>query len=102
MDVNGLEHFVGVHIPVAPNRGRVDVLIAQSVLFLTVLEAVLEKREGVDLEETNYVLTRLGPIAIAERAGENSYFLGLLSAPKVNVDFSAEDDYNKLRRKCCY
>ena len=39
VDVSGLEHFVGVHIPVATERERVDVLLGQSdKALLTVLE----------------------------------------------------------------
>ena len=60
VDVTELKHFQGMHVPVAPNCNRIDVLIGQSdKLLLT----VLEEREGASSEEPNYVLTRLGPIA---------------------------------------
>ena len=99
MDVSGLEHFVGVHIPVAPERGRVDVMIGQSDKALL---TVLEEREGVNPEEPNYVLTRLGSIASGGRAGGNFCSSGSLSALRVNVNSSVEDDYNEIRGKCCF
>ena len=93
VDVSGLEHFVGVHIPVAPERGRMDVLIGQSDKALL---TVLEEREGVDSEEPNYVLTRLGPIASGGRASGNICSSGSLSA---HVNSSVENDYNKLKEE---
>ena len=96
MDVSGLEHFVGVHIPVAPERGRVDVLIGQSDKALL---TVLKELEGVDPEEPNYVLTRLGPIASGGRASGNLCSSGSLSALRVNVNSSVENDYNKLKEE---
>ena len=64
VDTSMLEHFDGVHIPVAPDWRHVDVLIGQSDKSLL---TVLEEREGMDLEEPNYVLTRLGLIASGGR-----------------------------------
>ena len=96
VDVSGREHFVGVYIPVAPERERVDVLIGQSDKALL---AVLEEREGVDPEKPNYVLTRLGPIASGGRAGGNLCSSGSLFALRVNVNSSVEDDYNKLKEE---
>ena len=68
VDISGLEHFVRVHTPVAPEWGRVDVLIEQSDKALL---TVLEERDGADPEEPNYVLTRLEPITSGGRAGRN-------------------------------
>ena len=64
VDISTQEHFDGVHIPVAPHRIRVDVLIGQSDKSLL---TALEKCEGTDPEEPNYVLTRLGPITSGSR-----------------------------------
>ena len=96
VDVSGLEHFVGVHIPVAPERRRVDVLIGQSDKALL---AVFEERESVDPEEPNYVLTRQGPIASGGRASGNLCSSGSLSVLRVNVNSSVENDYNKLKEE---
>ena len=83
VDVSELDHFEGVHIPVATERGSVDVLIGQSdKLLLT----VLEEREGADPEEPNYVLTRLGPIASGGMVDGNSCSSGSLSALRVKVE----------------
>ena len=46
LDVSKLDHFEGVHIPVAPEKGRVDVLIGESGKFLL---TVLDEREGAEL-----------------------------------------------------
>jgi len=55
--VNNLVHFIGVKIPVLSHRKSVDILIGQTdKLLLT----VLEKREGLNPDEPNYVLTHLG------------------------------------------
>ena len=51
----------GFMFRVAPGRRRVDVLIGQSDKSLL---TVLEEREGMDPEEPNYVLTRLGPLLV--------------------------------------
>ena len=64
VDTSTLEHFDGVHIPVAHDRRRVDVLIGQSDKSLL---TVLEEREDMDPEEPNYVLTRLGSITSGGR-----------------------------------
>ena len=83
VDVSELDHFEGVHIPVVPERGRVDVLIGQSdKLVLT----VLEEREGAYPEEPNYVLTRLGPIVSGGIVDRNFCFSGSLSALRVKVE----------------
>ena len=58
-----LEHFKGVKIPTIPEVNSVDILIGQPHKFLF---TVLEEREGARPEESNYVLTRLGPIASGE------------------------------------
>ena len=84
VDVTELKHFQGTHVPVAPERNRINVLIGQSdKLLLT----VLEEREGASPEEPNYVLTRLGPIASGGRVSASS---GSLSALRVQVE-SYED-----------
>ena len=96
VDVSGLELFVGVHIPVTPEPGRVGVLIGQSDKALL---TVHEEREGVDPEESNYVLTRLGTIASGRRAGGNLCSSESLSSLRVNVNSSVEDDYNELKEE---
>ena len=55
-----LEHFKGVKIPTIPEVNSVDILIEKPHKFL---RPVLEEREGARPEKSNYVLTRLGPIA---------------------------------------
>ena len=64
VDANALEHLDGVHILVAPGRGRIDVLIGKSAELLLTL---LQECEGGKPEEPNYVLTWLGPISSAWR-----------------------------------
>ena len=96
MDVSGSEHFVGVYITFATERGRVDVLIGQADKALL---TVFEKREGVDPEEPNYVLTRLGPVASGGRPGGNFCSLRSLSLLRVNVSSSVGNDYNKLKEE---
>ena len=65
-DENTLPHRVdiGVKIPTLPNRKNVDILIGQSDKSLLM---VVEEREGLDADEPNYVLTRLGPMASGGR-----------------------------------
>ena len=64
IDTSKLGHFRGVQIPVISYRKSVDLLIGQSdKLLLT----VLEEREGLNSNEPNYVLTRLGPMASGGR-----------------------------------
>ena len=82
MDTSTLEHFERVHIPVAPGRRRVDVLIGQSDKSLL---TVLEEREGMDPEEPNYVLTRLGPIASGGRVCGRLNSSNCLSTMRINV-----------------
>ena len=75
VDVTELKHFHGTHVPFAPERNRIDVLVGQSdKLLLT----VLEEREGASPEESNYVLTRLGPIASGGRVSASSGSLSIL------------------------
>jgi len=81
------KHFDGVHIPVIPGRERVDVLIGQSDKSLL---TVFEEREGVDPEEPNYVLTRLGPIASGGRVAGNRN-LNSLTALRVILESPAEE-----------
>ena len=66
VDTSALNNFDGVEIPVAPERERVDVLIGQSDKALL---TVLEEREGMDPEEPNFVLTRLGPVSSGTSGG---------------------------------
>ena len=95
VDVTELKHFQGTHVPVAPERNRIDVLIGQSdKLLLT----VLDEREGESTEEPNYVFTSLGPTASGGRVS-TSY--GSLSTLRVQVE-SYEDaarDCVKLRHE---
>ena len=54
-----LEYFKGVQISTIPEMNSADILIGQPHKFLlTILE-----REGACPEKSNYILTRLGPIA---------------------------------------
>ena len=70
VNVTRLEHFRGVKIPVISKRKNIDVLIGQSdKLLLT----VLEEREGLNPDEPNYVLTRLGTIASGGYASSGSH-----------------------------
>ena len=64
IDTSTLSHFRGVQIPVISYRKSVDLLIGQSDKFLL---TVLEEREGLNSNEPNYVLTRLGPMASGGR-----------------------------------
>ena len=64
VDTSNLKHFTGVKIPTLPNRKNVDILIGQSDKSLLM---VVEEREGLDADEPNYVLTRLGPVASGGR-----------------------------------
>ena len=69
VDATELKHFQGTHVPVAPERNRIDDLIGQSdKLLLT----VLEEQAGASPEELNYILTRLGPIASGGRVSASS------------------------------
>ena len=86
MDTTTLKHFQGVHIPVAPGRAHVDVLIGQADKSLL---AVLEKREGADPEEPNYVLRRLGPIASGGKISANTSSSNSLSTLRVNIQSKA-------------
>ena len=86
MDTTTLKHFQGVHIPVAPGRAHVDVLIGQADKSLL---AVLEEREGADPEEPNYVLTHLGPIASGGKINSNTSSSNSLSTLRVNIQSKA-------------
>ena len=69
VDTSNLKHFTGVKIPTLPNCKNVDILIGQSDKSLLM---VLEEREGLDADEPNYVLTRLGPVASGGRMNVRS------------------------------
>ena len=86
VDTTTLKHFQGVHIPVAPGRAHVDVLIGQADKSLL---AVLEDREGADPEEPNYVLTRLGPITSGGKINANTSSSNSLSTLRVNIQSKA-------------
>ena len=64
VDISEFEHFEGVEIPLAPERDRVDVLIGQSHKSLLTV-----------LQEPNFVLIHLGPVASCGRVPTkaNSY-----------------------------
>ena len=66
VDISRLQHFAGVKIPTLPDRKSVDILVGQSD---KVLLTVLAEREGLDPDEPNYVLTRLGPVVSGGRLG---------------------------------
>ena len=51
-------------IPTLPYRKSIDILVGQSDKILL---TVLAEREGLDPDEANYVLTRLGPVASGGR-----------------------------------
>ena len=82
MDTNGLEHFKGVEIPTIPQRKSIDILIGQTDKCLL---TVIEEREGLNHDDPNYVLTRLGPIASGGRISVKLYLRGTM---KVGVDAS--------------
>ena len=82
VDTNGLEHFKGVEIPTIPQRKSIDILIGQTDKCLL---TVIEEREGLNHDDPNYVLTRLGPIASGGRVSVKSYLRGTM---KVGVDAS--------------
>ena len=88
-----------MHIPVVPDRRRVNVLIGQCDKTLL---TVLEERESIDLEEPSYVFTRLGRIASGGRIGSMSKFSDPLSTFRINVDSSVGNlvcDNIKLREE---
>ena len=98
VDTSKLEQFDGVHIPVVPDRRRVDVLIGQSDKSLL---TVLEEREGMDAEEPNYVLARLGPIASGGRVCGHFGSSNCLYAMRINVGWvvNANCECAKLREE---
>ena len=96
VDISALEHFKSMHVPVAPDPKRIDVLIGQSNKQLF---TVLQEREGVSLEEPNYVLTRFGSIVSSGQVPAATS--GSLSALRVQVE-SSEDaarECAKLKRE---
>ena len=82
VDTNGLEHFKGVEISTIPQRKSIDILIGQTDKCLLI---VLEEREGLNHDNPNHVLTRLGPIASGGRISVKSCLRGTM---KVGVDTS--------------
>ena len=66
VNVEKLEHFLVVTIPVIGQRKSIDILIGQTDKSLL---TVLEERESKHPDHPNYVLTRLGPIASGGRLG---------------------------------
>ena len=57
VNVEKLEHFRGVTIPVIAQRKSIDILIGETDKFLL---TVLEERESKHPDHPNYELTRLG------------------------------------------
>ena len=91
VDTSMLGHFDGVHIPVAQERKRIDVLIGQSDKALL---TVLEERERGDPDEPNHELTRLGSIASGGRVDRKVDFSNSVTAQKVNVGPAEFDSYD--------
>ena len=66
INVNKLDHFKDIEIPTISSRKTIDILIGQTdKLLLT----VLEERESTNSDDSNLVLTRLGPFASGGRFG---------------------------------
>ena len=65
-NVEKLEHFRGVTIPIIAQCKSIDILIEQTDIPLL---TVLEERESKYPDHPNYVLTRLGPTASGGRLG---------------------------------
>ena len=85
-----------MHVPVAPDRQRIDFLIGQSDKQLL---TVLETCKGASPEEPNYVLTSLGPIASDGLVpADISDFLSALRVP-VNSYEDAARKCGELKRK---
>ena len=94
MDITTLEHFVGIEIPVAPNRECVDILIGQPDKALL---TVLEEPEGKNPHEPNFVLTRLGPVA---SGGRVPYGLDNFSSRKVSMKcVNVECEVGKMKQE---
>ena len=89
-----LRHFKGIKIPTNPQRQRIDILIEQTNKELL---TVLEEREGLKASESNYVLTRLGPIASGDHVEVRSNSHQVLKAI-VNVDCDTSE-CEELRQK---
>ena len=89
-----LRHFKGVKIPTIPQRQRIDILIEQTNKELL---TVLEEREGLKANESNYVLTQLGPIASVGHDEVRSDSHQVLKA-RVNVDCDTSE-CEELRQK---
>ena len=96
VNVNELDHFKAVHIPVAPERGRVDVLTEQSDNLLLI---VLKECKGADPERPNYVFMRPRLIASGSMVDKNSSFPGSLSALRVKAELPVEVDCDSTRLK---
>ena len=64
VNVEKIEHFQGVSIPVIAQRKSIDILIGKTDKSLF---TKLEERESNHPDHLNYVLTRLGPIASGGR-----------------------------------
>ena len=80
VNVQNLEHFKALKIPTILHRKTIDILIGQADKnFL----AVVEERESSNAEESNCVLTRLGPIASGGQVKSGSPTIHTL---KVHVD----------------
>ena len=84
-------------IEIVPERKRIDILIGQSDKTLL---AVLYECEGADPEESNYVLTRLGPVASDGRVSSAAHksSLSTLRVQTTNADCSP-CDCSKLKKE---
>ena len=81
VDVSALKQFKRTHVPAAPDRKCIDVLIRQSDKQLL---TVLDVREGANPKEPNYVLTCFGPITSGSQIA--AAISDFLSALLVQVD----------------
>ena len=82
VNTHGLKHFEEVEIPTFPQRKSIDILIGQTDKCLL---TALEEHKGLNLDDPNYVLTRLGPITSGGRISTKFYLRGSM---KVGVDTS--------------
>ena len=83
VDTSKLKHFHGVEIPVTPERKCVDILIGQSDKALI---TVLKELEGSNSNESNLVITRLGPIASGGRVLGSSKSVRALRVETFSTD----------------
>ena len=83
VDTRKLKHFHGVEIPIIPEQKCVDILIGQSDKALI---TVLKELEGSNSNESNLVITRLGPIARGGRVQRTSKFVGELRVETISID----------------